>query len=58
MAEYIDFEVSVSNDSSDNDTEMPDKDNDFIDDRVIDNEEPSFYGFVNQTLNPRDVLAE
>ena len=59
MAEYIDFEADVSgNDSGDDDIVMSDYDRDFIDDETEDNEEPSLYGFVNQTLDPKEVLSE
>ena len=59
MAEYIDFETDVNgNDSGDDDVVMSDYDRDFIDDETEDNEEPSFYGFVNQTLDPKEVLSE
>ena len=58
MAEYIDFEADASGHSSEEDCRMSDGDQDFIDDEIRDNEESSFYGFVNQTLDPKEVLAE
>ena len=58
MAEYIDFEAEASGQSSGDDIEMSDWDEDFIDDSVQNNDEPSFYGFVNETLDPKVVLAE
>ena len=58
MDDYIDFEAEASGDSREEDVEMLDEGKGFIDDETIDDEEPSFYGFFNQTLDPREVLAE
>ena len=58
MAEYIDFEADDSGGSADEDVIMTDEDENFSDDEIRGDEEPSFYGFVNQTLDPREVLAE
>ena len=58
MAEYIDFEADTSGDSGDEDVIMLNDEQDFIDDETEDNEGPSFYGFVNQTLHPKEVLSE
>ena len=58
MAEYIDFEADASGDSGDEDVIMLNDEQDFIDDETEDNEGPSFYGFVNQTLDPKEVLSE
>ena len=43
MAEYIDFEADVSGRSSEEDIEMSDYDEDFIDDTLQNNDQPSFY---------------
>ena len=58
MAEDIDFEADASGDSVEEDVIMTDEDENFINDEIRDDEESSFYGFVNQTLDPREVLAE
>ena len=58
MAEYIDFEADAGGDSGDEDVIMLNDEQDFIDDETEDNEGPSFYGFVNQTLDPKEVLSE
>ena len=58
MAEYIDFEADASGNSGDEDVIMLNDEQDFIDDETEDNEGPSFYGFVNQTLDPKEVLSE
>ena len=58
MAEYIDFETNASGDSGDEDVIMLNDEQDFIDDETEDNEGPSFYGLVNQTLDPKEVLSE
>ena len=62
MAEYIDFEANVSGNDSDNDIEMTNDDNNnnsFIDDEpMFDEQGLSFYGFINQTLDPKKVQQE
>ena len=61
MAEYIDFEANVSGNDSDDDVEMTNDDNDnsFIDDEpMFDEQGPSFYDFINQTLDPKKVQQE
>ena len=57
MADFIQFEADASDESNDEDVEMPIEDN-LIDDSNQENNEPSFFRFHNQTRDHQEILED